>query len=266
VKAQINSRAGFKRKGKGVMLYPNLVEGYDKFYKTLDSAKPSGRLSVMDMGGTAITEEIFFQLCKIHYIGWKHRVTFKRNTKISIPELFQDIVAFYLKVLLPKEYEVLLEEKSGKIKPDILIKKNGSNHFAIEVKTNVGFARIDESKPETIAQYEERVNAIADAFEIPKKNIIYIFETHHNNGRGFSEKYWDKNKKERTTKRPADSPYSIIYPLFDQADPYYWEMKEYKKITDETIKNKAKENIVTPFEEIINLITQRQEKPRRSVR
>ena len=240
----------------------DLVNAYAQFYEKLDSIESQRPLYNVgnDLNGTKISEDIYFQLCKIQYIGWKHRILYKRNVKVDISDVFQDIIAYYIKAVLPKKYEVLLEEKIGKTRPDILIKKDGKNYFAVEIKTTVGWGgRIDIRNEETFKPYRNRVDSISNDFNILKENIIYIFAGLSNNGIGFSEQFWDKNTRKS---RPTQFPYSIIFPLFDQYDPYYWDWsssniirdKQYALIDDNKIREIARENIISPFEEIMKII------------
>jgi len=243
------------------MLQNDLVSAYAQFYEKLDSIESQRPLynDENDLNGTKISEDIYFQLCKIQYIGWKHRILYKRKIKVSIAEIFQDIIAYYMKAVLPKNYEVLLEEKTGNTQPDILIKKDGKNYFVVEIKASIGRARIDIPKERTFEPYRERVDSISKDFNIPKENIIYIFGELSNNGNGFSEQYWDNNTRKS---RPTRFPYSIIFPLFKQYDPYYWNRassklnkdKQYELIEDSEIREAAREDIISPFEEIMKII------------
>jgi len=240
-----------------------LADAYGQFYTLLDSAESEKSLyNTIDFKGTKISEDLFFQLCKIQYFGWKHRIKYKRSIKSSISDVFQDIVAYYLKMYLPKEFDITLEEKREKIRPDIIIKKGDKNYFAIEIKTTIGYGRINSKKKETFTPYNKRVKLIAQKFHISPKNILFILAGVNNNGTNFPIQYWDNDTKERKP-RPAKFPYNIIYPLFDLYDPYYWkEYEEYRKervneyphISDKKIREMARENIVTPFEEVLKVI------------
>ena len=240
-----------------------LANSYAKYYNLLDSIDEKRPIYGRDsLNGTEISEDLFFELCKIQYIGWKHRVDFKRSLKSSISDIFQDIIALFLRASLPKKYEVFLERKIDKIQPDILIEKDTVNHFAIELKTTVGWGRIDSRNEKTFEPYMERVQSIEEKFGIPQKNIIYIFAGVGNNGHGFMERYWDKVKNKRK-EQPSQEPYKIIYPLFIQFDPYYLDWpglknkekdKRYIALDDNMIRKYAKPNIVTPFEDIVKMI------------
>ena len=226
----------------------------------LDSFSCNEKLDVRP-DDTVISEAIYFHICKMKYAGWRHRVNFNRGQKHSFSQLFQDIIAFYLRVLLPKGYKIELEPKVGKTQPDIAIKLGNEYVFIIEAKTNVGWDRLDENTKrgqEAITRISDRIHELADNFRVPEQNIIYIFEEHSNVSRKFSSRYWDGEKR---MPRPTDFPFLIIFPLFDSTDPYYWKWeagfdktKHYKEISDELIKDRAKHSIVTPFEEIVELV------------
>ena len=209
----------------------------------------------------AISEAIYYHLCTMKFAGWKHRVRFNRYKKHTIAEIFQDLIAYYLNVYLPDDYSVILEKKKKKTQPDILIKKGKNYHFAIELKTNIGWSRPEEDFSESI---QSRIDSLAQNFSISSDKIIYIYEEHSNVTQKFSNLYWDKDKS-RATERPEDFPFNVIYPLFNQTDPYYWysDNKGIKKqnefnenVTPELILERAKVNIVTPFEDILSLVLQ----------
>ena len=194
------------------------------------------------------------------YAGWRHRINFKRKRKHSISEFFQDIIAFYLKVSLPDEFEIELETKIGKTQPDIAIKKNGRYHFIIEVKTNIGWDRPDLTQADPYLNIRNRVAELVNNFQVPTDNIIYVFEDHANVTREFSERFWDMTKQV-SVPRSGEFPFSIIYPLFNATDPYYWKHGKgfnrnvnYKLISDDLILSMAERNIVTPFESILHKI------------
>ncbi len=227
---------------------------YDNFLKSFlnyQNFKP-------DLNQKEVSEAIYFHLCKMKYAGWQHRVNFNRAIKHSMSEIFQDLIAFYLKVCLPLDlYDVELEVKEGKLRPDIVIRKNKKYHFILEMKTNIGF---DRNGPAS-GDFDLRINELSKAFDVPKENIIYVFEEHSNVSKEFSKMYWDLDKNIPNPLRPKNRPYSAIYPLFHSTDPYYWksEIKIDKRnkfidIRDEDIKHRASMSIVTPFEEILKLI------------
>lgn len=240
-------------KFKGSQIYNNL----------LDSFIINEKIHIED-DRNFVSEAIYFHLCKFKYAGWRHRINFNRKKKHSISDFFQDIVAFYLRACLPDEYSLVLEEKKGKLQPDIVVKMNKDCVFVIELKTNLGYERPDKNDKKPFQKFTERICNISKAFEIPKENIIYVFEEHSNVSKDFSSIYWD-DRNNQAKRRPSEFPYSYIYPLFNQTDPYYWKHDEkfnrteqYIELTDSDILDKAAENIVTPFEDIIRKIKDNQ--------
>ncbi|NTV50993.1 MAG: hypothetical protein HGB32_16070 [Geobacteraceae bacterium] len=235
--------------------YSDLLDCFSrKFEPTI--VKPDSYLS-----GTAVSEAIFYHICKMKHAGWRHRVNFKRHRKHTFAEFFQDIIAFYLKALLPEEYSIELEVKKGKTQPDIVVKLNNCFHFLIEIKTTIGWNRPNMAESDPHKAVKERVSELSNNFSIPEGNVIYIFEDHGNVSKIFSDKYWDRKLKNSKV-RPNEFPYSIYYPLFDKPDPCYWYTKgtldinsSCPDIPDLMIHERAKSSIVTPFEEILRLIT-----------
>jgi hypothetical protein len=205
---------------------------------------------------TEVSEAIYFHLCKMKYAGWRHRINFKRHRKHSIADIFQDMIAFYLKATLPANFTVELECKVEDTQPDIVIKDNLKNWFIIEIKTNIGWDRSSLER-----RIESRIELLAKNFKVDKTRIIYIFEEHSNVSKDFSKIYWNYDTN-TPVERPIKLPYSAIYPLFNTTDPYYWKWdppfkknEEFPKITDGCIKEMARKNVVTPFEKILELIT-----------
>jgi hypothetical protein len=238
----------------------NIFEGSKHYSALLDSFSRDDKLDI-DLNSTGISEAIYFHICKMKYAGWRHRVNFKRNRKHSISEFFQDIIAFYLKATLPSDYAVELETKKGKTQPDIAIRRGNKYVFLIEIKTNIGWDRPVTTAIEPYKKIEDRINELSNSFDVPKENIIYVFEEHSNVSKEFSGRFWDK-EKQKSKPRPKEFPFSIIFPLFNATDPYYWKHRkefnrtiEYKELSDEDILIQAKHNIVTPFEEILRRIT-----------
>ncbi|MBS1593131.1 MAG: hypothetical protein JST90_02325 [Bacteroidetes bacterium] len=234
-----------------------------KFYsEMLDSFASSAKIDV-DYSATNVSKAIYFHVVKMKYAGWKHRVNFNRFKKYTSAELFQDIVAFYLKAILPSHYQLELERKVNKSQPDIAIYIDGKCVFIIEVKTSIGWQRPAYKSEDPYVDFRNRVNQLSNDFSIPRQNILYIFEDHGNVGVRFSSKFWDRKNHRPIMLRPQDFPYSIIYPLFNGTDPSYWEKntidrkKEYLDISDAQILEAASKNIVFPFEKIVELLMER---------
>ncbi len=239
---------------------PDTIEIFEasKHYSNfLASFSSNSKLSVQSYNKTTIiSEAIYFHICKMEYAGWRHRVDFKRGHKHPISDIFQDTIAFYLKAALPSDYSIEIEAKKGKTQTDIAVKWDNKYIFLIEVKTSIGWDRTGPAK-----KMDARIKELSINFNVPPENIIYIFEVHSNVSKDFSEKFWDK-KQQKAKQRPTDLPYSKIFPLFNATDPYYWKYEKgfnrkenYKEISDDEIRKRAKCNIVTPIEEILNQIT-----------
>lgn len=225
------------------------------YYKQFFNSFLSDKKLIVDLEKKEVSQAIYFHLCKMKYAGWCHRILFNRGVKHSLSEIFQDVIAFYLKASLPvDEYSVELEVSKDKLRPDIVIKKNGTYHFILEIKTNIGYNRSGLKD-----EFNARRNALSKVFGIEENNIIYVFEEHSNVSNEFSEMYWDKKSGVAKSVRPDTPPYSFIYPLFNGDDPYYWDKSfesssQLRVVTDEDILRRASENVVTPFEDILKLI------------
>jgi len=229
-----------------------ICKSYGSFYESFLNIEKD---CIENYKENEISKEIYLQLFKIHYFAGKHSKYFDRGKNHSISDIFQDIIAFYLKTFLGNEYHISLEEKKEDIQPDILIKRNGINHFLIEIKTNIGWER--ESLKN--GKFEDRIEKASNIFEIKKENIIYIFESPGNVSKEFLEIFYDKNKEEAKKIRPQISPYNHIFPLFYSTDPYYMPDLRNINIYDEEIPNEyilsiSEKNIISKFEEIIKLI------------
>ncbi len=226
-----------------------------------------------------LSHALYFQLCKIKYAAWRYRVDFKRARRHSLADVFQDLVAFYLRAALPKGYEVHLEvpkrmSKEGKmvtIQPDICIKRDGKMHLVIEAKTTIGWARPNFKLSEDAAYkaMQERIDDVAHSFGIPENNVIFVFEEPTNvSAKYFLPKFWNAEKAEPVS-RPTRGVLAQIYPLYITTDPYYWNYwKSTKQIPkgrkrtdwfplslpDQLILEHAERSVVTPLESILSLI------------
>jgi hypothetical protein len=243
-------------------------------------------------GEKALSKALFYHLAKIRYAGWQYRVHFGRGRKHSMSDIFQDLLAFYLRAALgppPHGFEIKLEQspKTGnkRSRVDILILKDEKPIFAIEVKTTVGWERLETEK--AIADHLARIEQVAEDFGIRHENVIYVYEEPTNNGVIFEEKFWLKNKNkdlaerarnpgERVLLRPRHpEPFANIYPLFFGTDPLQWTWKElsgrpvkmrknsrfwFPEIAETRFLQEAETRIVTPLEEVIDLILRAQPK------
>jgi hypothetical protein len=232
----------------------------EKYGEFLNSFIEQKKYKISNYKGD-INKEIYHQLYKMHYYAGKYAKKVNRRKKHNFGEILQDIVAYYLNIFLDKKYEIILEESKKRFQPDILITKNGNNHFIIEIKTNLGWNR----KYIANGNLAKRIRKMAKVFDIEEKNIIYIFETPGNVNGEFKKRYWNKSGPQE---HPKEKLYNQIYPLFNATDPYYM-VSEFKidkekiyndehnniVIDDKKIEELAKNNIITNFKVIIDLIT-----------
>ncbi|WP_123957867.1 hypothetical protein [Cupriavidus necator] len=249
---------------------------YHAMFQSLKEAQPL-KFAAEDR---VLSKALFFHLAKMKYAGWQHRVDFQRARKHSMADLFQDLVAFYLRCALPTEtFNVLLEPRlpgeDGKtIHPDILIqrkevKRKAVNHFAIEVKTTIGYARPRNGEEGKYERLETRLREVSEAANVPLENVIYIFEEPTNVTREFCDFFWDQKERQAKDRSRLPFPLSQIFPLFWKTDPYYWERTGiknstkggskdrrswYPEISDEEFLEQAAQRIVTPLEDILTRI------------
>lgn len=241
-----------------------IFNGSQYYSDLLDSFSHNKKFSV-DLDKTDLSSAMYYHICRMKLAGWRHRINFKRNKKHTFSEFFQDLVAFYLKKTLPDEYEVELEScakiytnnKSKNINTDILIRKNGKNHFIIETKTSIGWMRPNFKEEDPYLNLKYRITNLEKAFNLSSENIIYVFEDHGNVSIKFSKFYWDKTSN-KPVHRPNNFPLSAIYPLFNAPDPFYWtypdSQTKYIEYTYEQLIEASKNNIVSPFENVIKKI------------
>jgi len=138
-----------------------ISEKYGAFLKALlsDTVKPHKDISC----------QIFYDLFRIREFQWQYKVEFGREVDASLSDIFQDIIAHYLKVLT--NYEILCEHKQGKLRPDILIRTKGRNKAVIEVKTTIGYNR-NLIKENT---YKKKIGRIIKRIQSPdNQNSLYI--------------------------------------------------------------------------------------------
>jgi len=191
-----------------------------------------------------ITYQLFYDLFKIRSSQWKYKVLSKREVDFSLSDIFQDLLAHYFRILLPNEYVVYCEHKKGKVRPDILIKKNDKNWAVIEVKTTIGWDRalIKNDK------YLKRLRILSQTFNVPINRTFYIFEAARNVNSHFYKIF--KNKK-------RDKICKYIYPLFlNNAHPFFLSNERdrknnYEEFDDSEIFKFYKENVATTLDYII---------------
>lgn len=234
-----------------------------------------------------LSKALFYHLARIRYAGWMYAATVQRERRHALADVFQDLLAYYLRAALaPQGLMVQLEASMPGVnggestQVDIVILKKGRAAqpmpiFAIEVKTTIGRGRIrteDEKKP-----HLDRLEQVARNFDLPLDNVIFVYEEPTNNTGEFEKLYWTKIGKDgakcfpgtRVLPRPVDPLYSRIYPLFFGTDPKTWDWSAetgkrtkrylahktaYPAITRERIVQEAERRIVTPLEDVIALI------------
>ena len=220
-------------------LKSEIGKSFEKFLLSLEETK--SRYYHKD-----ISFQIYYDLFKIRQAQWNYKLKVNRKIDYSLSDIFQDIIAHYLRHSLPKTYSVILECKQGKIRPDILIKKNGKNWSIIEIKTTIGWDRglVTEDN------YMKRLNILHEEFKVPIKRIFYIFESASNVNKKFKELF-QNNKRDKIK--------NFIFPLFlDNGDPYYVARAEkidgYKHYSDAEIQELFKKTKLTDFKNIIKKV------------
>ncbi|WP_418511456.1 hypothetical protein [Corallibacter sp.] len=232
------------------MEHNNLTDNYIKFIEAFYKTNKSD----FDIENLEISKSIYKHIFKIKLALWKQKIEFRRMKKVANSDLFQDIIAFYLKSYLSDDFEIILEEKKGKFQPDILIKFKNKELFIIEIKTSLGWARgsIENEIP-------QRIKELSINFNIPQNNIVYILQSPWNVKKEFRERYWN-NKKKIACELPKDFPYNKIRPLMTMDDPFYFKYEdinpkiEYIDYSNEKIDELSNKSIVIPFELTINEI------------
>ncbi len=110
---------------------------YDKFLESFYQTKKTN----FDLEQNEISKSIYKHIFKIKSSLWKFGEKFNRLKRSSISDIFQDLIALYLKLSLDDNFEVILEKKINRLQPDILVKHNEKNLFIIEIKTTIGWNR-----------------------------------------------------------------------------------------------------------------------------
>lgn len=192
-----------------------------------------------------ISYQIFYDLFRIREFQWQYKVEFGREVDASLSDIFQDIIAHYLKILT--NYEILCEHKQGKLRPDILIRTKGQNKAIVEVKTTIGYNR-NLLKGNA---YKKRLEELSREFKIPITKTFYIFEG-ANNVTGDFAKIFESKKNHKVKK--------YIFPLFRKtAHPFNISnignrKKEYQKYTDKEVFELYCKSKLTDFNDILSKI------------
>ena len=195
---------------------------------------------------------IYLSLFEMRTALWKYCLDNKRMIDFSFSDLFQDLVAQYIQKLLPDK-SLILEEKKGRYRPDIVIYDNVSKDKVlaiIEIKTTVGWNRDLINKK----GFLERIKNLARCYEVNQKQVFFIFESSGNVDTQFSRKIWETNNRPFTGR---------IFPLFRESahpntmkDGKYKSWENYHEYTMEEIKEKYDRDKVCGFE-LENILEQK---------
>jgi hypothetical protein len=198
----------------------------------------------IDKKNNDLTFRIFYDLFKIRMAQWRYKKNFHREVDYSISGIFQDIFAHYLKAILPVQYEVYCEHKRNRLRPDIVVTKDGKYHSIIEVKTTIGWDR------ELVAnnKYSARIKDLSHVFSVPKARIFYVFEAARNVNRKFYETITSSKQSEMK---------KFIMPLFKcNAHPFFMPDRRYKDgkyydYSDKEIRDLFEEQKLNDFKDIV---------------
>lgn len=217
-----------------------MIKANKRFKQFLNELSKEEKVNI-----NGVNKEIFYQLFKIREAQSEYKDKAHRGVDYALADIFQDLVAHYLRTQLNKHYEVLIEDKIKKCRPDIVIKKNGKYHAAIEIKTNIGWDR-QLSKKEN---YTKRLKTISRVFNIPIKRCIYVFENVGNVSKEFEKLFWNNSKPLPSSKKI----HRFIFPLFHKR-PYVRNDESGKKLTNKKIFELADRITIRKFSEIIKRI------------
>ncbi len=194
-----------------------------------------------------LTYQIFYDLFKIRVAQKKYKEKTNRYKNYSLSDIFQDIIAHYLRLKLSqKEYKIYLEKTSNKLRPDILIEKNNKNWAIIEVKTNLGWNRHITKKEKYLGRLKHLKKEFKD---IPLERIFYVIETSSNVNKEFASIWSPKNKNNKKIKKH-------ILPLFNEtAEPKnHIKKNELKGYSEKQIHTLYVNSKITNFKDIIKKV------------
>ena len=215
--------------------------------KTFESFLDSLSSSDTSNDDKDISFQIFYDIAKIRIAQFRYKKSFHRKRDFSLADIFQDILAHYLKNHLGEGFKVVLEE-GKKPRPDILIKKNDQNWAIIEAKTNLSWVRplVKDSK------YKERLELLSNEFDIPLDRVFYVTEY----AKGVSKEFEEIMKNDKNEAEEAAEIKKFIIPLFIWTIQPHYLIKEkmietIADLTDERIKEFYKGFKLTDFKEKI---------------
>ena len=219
------------RKGDSNMTSRNseIADSYNSFLSTLlQIKKPLEDCTI----------QLFADLYLIRKNQQQYNNEKKRKISFSSADIFQDLLALYLSNMLSDDYSLFIEEKSGKLRPDILVRKNDKNHAIIEVKTSIGWNRglIKNNL------FKDRLRNLSKQFKVPQKRIIYVFESAGNVNSVFKQQVLSRKKNKYNN--------NIVALFNETADPK--SIKNSDKSDIDQCFNELKEN---DLQQIIDIIT-----------
>ena len=116
---------------------PNMLElmrhcDVPDHYSSMHNALAKSLSLQVDLRERDLSHALYVQLCQIKLAAWRHKVNFRRARRHSLADIFQDLVAYYFRAALPKEYDVRLEEarkvqiggKKVTLQPEICVRLN----------------------------------------------------------------------------------------------------------------------------------------------
>jgi hypothetical protein len=119
---------------------------------------------------------IWYDLAGIRAALHEYSDNVNRKKRWTISDIFQDLVAHYLRRTLPECYSVKIEQFVGdkkNIQPDIIVFKDGKPHAAIEVKVRVGRNRSYFAENKHILRAKEVANTIG----IADDRVLHVIES-----------------------------------------------------------------------------------------
>lgn len=187
---------------------------------------------------------IYLSLFEMRTALWKYCLENRRMVDFSFSDIFQDLVAQYIQKLLPDK-SLILEEKKGRYRPDIVIYDKNLKDKAlaiIEIKTTVGWNRDLINKK----GFLERIKNLAKCYDVNQKQVFFIFESSGNVGTHFSKRIWETNNRPYTGR---------IFPLFKESahpntmkDGKYKSWENYYEYSVKEIRDKYIQDHVCGFE------------------
>jgi len=83
-----------------------IAKNFKKFLESLEDTSKK-------INPTEVSFRIYYEMFKIREAQWKYKENFNRKIDYSLSDIFQDIIAHYLKKTLPNNFEIFVEEKTS---------------------------------------------------------------------------------------------------------------------------------------------------------